>query len=237
MKVLAVDTATDSCSVAAIEGETLRAEMTVVSRQTHSRHLMEMIQAVLGSVGWRLDDLEGYVAARGPGSFTGLRIGISTLKGLCAATGKPLAGVSNLEALARQAPVRTGDVCAWIDARRREVYCCRYRYEGGRLKKMMPEDVMAPAAALEAAGSACMFIGDGALLYRQLIREILGPAVLFAPQECHPLRAATLAFMGRARLVKGESDDPVRFIPHYIRKSDARLPGGHAREKERLMAT
>lgn len=224
MKVLAVDTATESCSVALIEGETLRSEMTAVSRKTHSRHLMEMIQAVLETAGRTLDDLDGFVAARGPGSFTGLRIGISTVKGLCMATGKPLVGVSNLEGLARQAPTRTGDVCPWIDARRKEVYCCRYRYVDGGFRKMMPEDAMAPAMALSAIDAPCLFIGNGATLYQQVIAESLMDRAVFAPPEANILRAATLAFIGMERLMKQDVDDPVRFVPHYIRKSDARLP-------------
>ncbi len=225
MKLLAVDTATESLGVALTEGETLRAEITAVSRQTHSRHLMETIQRALDMAGWSLGDLDGFVAARGPGSFTGLRIGISTLKGLCTAVGKPLAGISNLEGLARQAPVRDGAVRAWIDARRNEVFCCRYRCEDGILRKETPEDALPPAAALSAMDGPCLFIGNGAALYRQVIREALGDKARFAPPEAHVLRASTLAFMGLERLAKNDSDDPVRFAPHYIRKSDARLPG------------
>jgi tRNA threonylcarbamoyladenosine biosynthesis protein TsaB len=225
MKILAVDTATESCSVALVEDEALRAETTVVSRQTHSRHLMEIIQRALDMAGWSLGDLDGFVSARGPGSFTGLRIGISTVKGLCTALGKPLAGISNLEGLARQAPVRDGAVCAWIDARRNEVFCCRYWCEYGILRKTTPEDALPPAAALSAMEDACLFIGNGSTLYRQAIQEALGDKARFAPPGTNVLRASTLAFMGLERFAKNDVDDPVRFAPHYIRKSDARLPG------------
>ncbi len=232
MKLLAVDTATESCSVALTEGEDLRAEITSVSRETHSRHLMEAIQRAMEMTGWSLGDLDGFVAARGPGSFTGLRIGISTVKGLCTALGKPLVGISNLEGLARQAPFRDGAVCVWIDARRGEVYCCRYRCEGGGIRKETPEDALPPPAALSAMDGPCLFIGNGAALYRQVIQKTLGDAARFAPPETHVLRASTLAFMGLERLAKNDADDPVRFVPHYIRKSDARLPGTVPMKKE-----
>lgn len=233
MKLLAVDTATESCSVALTEGADLRAEITSVSRQTHSRHLMAMVCNALEIADWALADLDGFVAARGPGSFTGLRIGISTVKGLCTALGKPVAGISNLAGLARQAPVRDGAVCAMIDARRNEVYCCRYRYENGVLRKETPEDALPPAAALSAVVGPCLFIGNGSVLYRRVIEETLGPQAHFPPPETHVLRASTLAFMGLERLMKNDADDPVRFVPHYIRKSDARLPGTVPNKKGR----
>jgi tRNA threonylcarbamoyladenosine biosynthesis protein TsaB len=102
MKILALDTATDSCSVAATDDGTLAAELTIRKNQTHSKHLMELIHSVLEIAGFGVGDLDGLAVTVGPGSFTGLRIGISTIKGLAHALDKPVVGVSTLEALARQ---------------------------------------------------------------------------------------------------------------------------------------
>jgi tRNA threonylcarbamoyladenosine biosynthesis protein TsaB len=102
MKILALDTATNSCSVAATDEGKLAAELTISKNQTHSKHLMELIHSVLEIAGFGVGDLDGLAVTVGPGSFTGLRIGISTIKGLAHALDKPVVGVSTLEALARQ---------------------------------------------------------------------------------------------------------------------------------------
>ncbi len=224
MRLLALDTATRSCSVAVTDGEELRAEVTSVSRSTHSRHLMRMVTMALELSGMTLADMDGFVAGRGPGSFTGLRIGVATVKGLCQATGRPLAGVSNLEALAAQAPAESGRIRALMDARRGEVYCCSYEWIDGRMRQAAPEDVLPPEAAAEDIHGPCLLVGDGARLYADRIRTVVGDSARFASPETDWVRAATLAFLGRRRLLAGEADDPARFVPRYIRKSDARMP-------------
>ena len=102
MKILALDTAAKSCSVAIVDKESVLAELTLCREQTHSKHLMEMINTTIELSGIIVSELDGFAVTRGPGSFTGLRIGISSIKGLAAATCKPLVGVSSLDALAMQ---------------------------------------------------------------------------------------------------------------------------------------
>ena len=103
MRILAVDTATKSCSVAVTEKGFLAAELTTVSAQTHSKHLLKMIHSVINTAGITISDVDGFAVTIGPGSFTGLRIGISSVKGLAVALDKPVVGVSSLDALAQQA--------------------------------------------------------------------------------------------------------------------------------------
>lgn len=126
MKILAVDTATKSCSVALTEDDAVLAETTTHSGQTHSRHLLNIVDAVIARAGLTLNQIDGFAVSIGPGSFTGLRIGISTVKGLAYGRGRPVVGVSSLEALSRQCPQTPQQICAMIDARKQEVYFCFY---------------------------------------------------------------------------------------------------------------
>ena len=148
MRILAVDTSTRSCSIAVVDGSDLLAEITSGNGQTHSRHLMAMIDSALGLAGLNLSMIDGLAFTCGPGSFTGLRIGISTILGLSASTGKPIAGISGLDALAMQAAAPDILICPMIDGRRNEVYCARYRWVNDALVKEMAEQVLSQELAI-----------------------------------------------------------------------------------------
>ncbi|GBC59618.1 tRNA (adenosine(37)-N6)-threonylcarbamoyltransfe rase complex dimerization subunit type 1 TsaB [Desulfonema ishimotonii] len=225
-RILAVDTATRSCSVAVTESEGVLAEMTVVRRQTHSRHLMEMIHAVLSAAGLGVGDLDALAVTRGPGSFTGLRIGISTVKGLALAACKPLIGISTLEALAAGLCFSSDPICPVLDARKGEVYIARYRYAGGKLTQEKTARALSPDAAVSGIASPHLFVGNGALLYREQITARLGELARFAAPAHHIIRAEMVARLARVRLIRGEADPLATFAPRYIRKSDAELSFG-----------
>jgi len=223
MKILAVDTATKSCSVAIVDKESLLAEMTVVNEQTHTKHLLEMISLVIKHSGLNLSDLNGYAVTRGPGSFTGLRIGISSVKGFAAAQGKPIAGVSSLDALARQVSFSPHLICSIIDARRDEVYSSKYRYKDGNLKKEGKEQAVSPGDALDEINEPCIFVGSGAVLYRNVINDKLGEYAYFAQACENTIRASTIARLSINRFEIDDTDDVDTFVPNYIRKSNAQL--------------
>lgn len=223
MKILAVDTATKSCSVAIVDKESLLAEITVVNEQTHSKHLLEMVRLVVKHSGLNLSDLNGYAVTRGPGSFTGLRIGISSVKGFAAAHGMPIAGVSSLDALARQVFFSPYLICSLIDARRDEVYSSRYRYKDGNLKKEGKEQAVSPEDALDEINEPCIFVGSGAVLYRKVIKDKLGGYAYFAQAYESTIRASTVASLSMDRFESDDTDDVETFVPNYIRKSDAQL--------------
>jgi tRNA threonylcarbamoyladenosine biosynthesis protein TsaB len=223
MKILAVDTATKSCSVAVVQEKSLLAEITTVRKQTHSKHLMEMINRVMGLSGLALSELDGFAVTRGPGTFTGLRIGISSVKGLSAASGKPIVGVSSLDALAVQASYFPYLICPLIDARRGEVYFSRYRLRNGQLKKEGDEHVFPPEKAIVDLNEACLFIGDGALSYQQMILNKMGTSAFFASLFQNTIRASTVAYLSMNKFKNNDTDDVGRFVPHYIRRSDAEL--------------
>lgn len=228
MKVLGVDTATASCSVAITEGEELLAEMTLVSGETHSRHLARLIETLIRNTGLSLDRIEGFAVARGPGSFTGLRIGISTVKGFAVAGNRPVAGVSTLAALAWQIGPTDHLICPMIDARRKEVYAAWYRWHPDGPAAVSGERVASPEAVLTALDRPCIFVGSGASAYRHRIGERAGHRALFAAGALNATRAATIAMLGARRLIAGRSDDVERLVPTYLRKSDAEIKGAAA---------
>jgi len=223
MKILAVDTATKSCSVAIVDKESLLTEMTVVNEQTHTKHLLDMIRLIVKHSGLNLSDLDGFAVTRGPGSFTGLRIGIGSVKGLAAAQGKPIAGVSSLDALARQVSFSPYLICALIDARRDEVYSSRYRFKDEKLKKEGKEQAVSPGDALDEINEPCIFVGSGAVLYRKAIKDKLGEYAYFAQEYENIIRASTVARLSMDRFENDDTEDAETFVPNYIRKSDAQL--------------
>ncbi len=223
MRILAVDTATTSCSVAIVDKTSLLTEFTLHREETHSKHLMDMINTALKISGLNISDMDGFAVTRGPGSFTGLRIGISTIKGLAAASGRPIVGVSSLEALATQASLSSDLICPLLDARRGEVYFSRYRFINGRLKKQMEEKVTPPDRAVGDLCESCLFVGNGAWLYKKILLEKLGEFASFAPIIQNTIRASTVAYLSLEKFENSDTDDIGKFMPHYIRKSDAEL--------------
>ncbi len=223
MKILAIDTASRTCSVAVCHDGHVMAEMTDGSGETHSRHLMRLVDRVLAMSMGGLDAVDAIAVNRGPGSFTGVRIGISTAKGLAAAVDKPLVGVSGLAALAWQMAPTERLICAMLDARRREVYCAHYRFQAGELETVRPETVCAPEDALGDPGRPCVLIGDGALAYGSRLKAALGANFLMAPRFQHAIRAAAIAWAARPRLTQAR-DERQTLVPLYLRPSYAKEP-------------
>jgi tRNA threonylcarbamoyladenosine biosynthesis protein TsaB len=226
MKLLALDTATQSCSVAVTNEGSLSAELTIVKSQTHSKHLMELIQSVLEIAGFGLADLDGLAVTIGPGSFTGLRIGISTIKGLAHALARPVVGISTLEALAWQCGQTSYLICPLLDARKGEVYGAIYCFNEGQLIQKTGPRAMIPEAVVEDIKSPCVFIGTGARLYRQDILAAAGSLAHFVPEGQNMIRASSVAFLSMPKFEANDTDDVAGLVPHYIRKSDAELNFG-----------
>jgi tRNA threonylcarbamoyladenosine biosynthesis protein TsaB len=226
MRILAVDTATPCCSVAVAKSGDLRAAAVDASGETHSRHLMSLIDQVLVSAGWRTSQLDGFGVTRGPGSFTGIRIGLSAVMGLAQALGRPVVGISALEVLAWPLLQFGDSVCALIDARRGEVYCGAYRRVGAAVEKLMPDQVADPKTVIEQVPDACIFVGSGARLYRHEILVAKGDGARIAPGFQKFPDAATLAWLTAERLAaEGRPASVLR--PLYLRKSDAQIGQGN----------
>jgi tRNA threonylcarbamoyladenosine biosynthesis protein TsaB len=223
MRILAVDTAAKSCSVAIMTAGSLSAELITLKDETHSKHLMELIHKVLGMAGFRVGELDGLAVTIGPGSFTGLRIGVSTVKGLAHALNKPVVGVSSLDALAWQCADRSHLICALLDARKGEVYSATYRFENDTLTQKSLENVTAPEVAVEGLKEPCVFIGSGAQLYRRNIINVLGNLANFVPEDQNIIRASSVGFLSMEKFKTHDTSEAAGLVPHYIRKSDAEL--------------
>ncbi len=223
LNILAIDTASRTCGVAVCRDDRVMAEMIDGSGGTHSRHLMRLVDRVLAMSIGDLHAVDAIAVNRGPGSFTGVRIGISTAKGLAAAADKPLVGVSGLAALAWQLAPTERLICAMLDARRREVYCAHYRYQAQVLETVRPETVCAPEDAVRDLEQPCVLIGGGVRAYRSRLRECLGPDFLTAPRFQNAIRAAAIAWAARPYLSQG-GDEQQTLVPLYLRPSYAKEP-------------
>jgi tRNA threonylcarbamoyladenosine biosynthesis protein TsaB len=222
MRLLAVDTATPCCSVALAENGELRAAVADASGVTHSRHLMALIDRLLISAGWRVSQLDGFGVTRGPGSFTGIRIGMSTVMGLAQAAARPVVGISALEILAWPLLPCGDPVCAMIDARRGEVYYGVYRLTGALLERLVPDQTAVPEEALDRFGEPSIYVGSGARLHRKEILAAKGDKARFAPRFQQFPDAVVLAWLTAKRLhSEGRSAADLR--PIYLRKSDAQI--------------
>ncbi|SPF34706.1 Peptidase M22, glycoprotease [Syntrophobacter sp. SbD1] len=228
MKILAADTSTPSGSLALFDGENLTAEWTLRSGKTHNRRLLKSLDSILRKAGWDLKSIDAFAVASGPGSFTGLRIGMTTMKVLAWTTGKLYGSICSLDALAFPFCLSASPICAMIDARKSEVYCALYRPDGkGGLNLDIQHSAMSPSLLAEKILSRfsepVIFCGDGWTAYRSLLRAKLGDLVLEPPSCFHIIRAASVGELARRRFVKEESDDPRSSAPMYLRASEAEI--------------
>ncbi len=223
MKILAVDTATKSCSVALLNAGSISAELLTQKDETHSKHLMGLIHNVLEIAGMSVGELDGMAVTIGPGSFTGLRIGVSTVKGMAHALEKPVVGIPSLDTLAWQCGDRSFLICAILDARKGEVYSATYRFRHETLTQISRQKATTPAAAVERINEPCVFVGNGAELYRGDISKILGDRAYFAPDGQHIIRASSVGFLSMPKFQTQDTSEVASLVPKYIRKSDAEL--------------
>jgi len=221
MLVMGIETSTMQGGVALMSEQGVLSEYLLNVKATHTERLLPSIDRVLRDAGITLDQVEGLAVAVGPGSFTGLRIGLSTAKGLAAAAGKPLVGVSTLEAMAWALPFCSHPVCPILDARKGEIYCALFRHEGERLIAVMDEAALSPDTLIARIEEPTVFIGDGLAVYADLFKNRLKELALFPPLSQRGGRPAAVAELGRRRLLQGQRDEIAALAPRYLRPSDA----------------
>lgn len=221
--MLAVDTATEICGVALVADGRVLSELILNRGETHTKSIMAAIDAILCINNMNATAVDAYAVTRGPGSFTGLRIGISTVKGLAMATGKPVVGVSSLEVLAHQASGQSPLVCPVMDARRNEVYWSLYERKGLQVSSITAEQVGPASELADRIDADCFFIGNAVPLYRSKINSQLKHPAQWANDETNGIRPAVMARLAWDRLQNGKIEPPQTLTPVYLRKSDAEL--------------
>lgn len=221
--VVTVDTSTPAGSVALSRGNELLGEVILHLRGTHTDRILNSLNWLLAEASVELTDVDAFGVVVGPGSFTGLRVGIATVKGLAYACGAPVVEVSSLETLAMQCPFAAFPVCAMIDARKSEVYSTVFDCQAGVPIARASEQVLSPQVLLDRLEGDHLFIGSGALLYADLVRQTLGSRAHFVPWTMDPPRASGAAVFVVSRLRAGLAKTSQEVIPRYIRASEAEL--------------
>ena len=222
MLILAVDTSTYAGSVALLQERKLMAEINLASPQTHSERLLVSIDLLLKSSDLTLEDIDGFALAVGPGSFTGIRIGMSTVKSFAFAKGKPVAPVSNLAALAlkiRQPPARL--LCPVMDAKKQEIYGALFEKDSGGMQEVVPQGVYSPDRFFSQlpVHRIITFIGSGVPVYKQKIMQYFKDKARLSPRSLFV--AHEVGLLGYEILKAGKGLDSFQVEPQYIRRSQA----------------
>ncbi|MBN1662271.1 MAG: tRNA (adenosine(37)-N6)-threonylcarbamoyltransferase complex dimerization subunit type 1 TsaB [Deltaproteobacteria bacterium] len=222
MLTLAIDTSTNTAGVALLEGETICAEMLINLGMNHSVSLLPSINRIIMLAGITMADIDLYACTTGPGSFTGLRIGVSTVKGFSAATGKPVAGVSTLDALAFNFADSPLLICPMLDAKKKQVYTALYRGgSAGGIERICHDKAVAVEKFLPDIHEDCLFFGDGAFVYRDMIKKGLPAYARFGSPIQQQIRAAAVGHMGIRKFRANDLLDMLTFAPQYLRVSEA----------------
>ncbi len=223
IRILAVDSSSVAGSVALFQGESLLAELFLNVRSTHSEKLLKQIDYLFEETGWKLEDLDFLAVVTGPGSFTGLRIGIATVKGLAQVLNKPVIPVSSLQAVAMNLPLLTVPVCAFLDARKKEVYSQLFKWNAAGPVAIGEARVLPPERLLKELPGKVALVGNGVLLYRDLIDNILADRALIPVATVHQLHASQVAWLALQAWYKGSLQNASNILPTYIRPADAEL--------------
>jgi tRNA threonylcarbamoyladenosine biosynthesis protein TsaB len=223
--MLALETATMCGSVALVAENRCLAEFSLQTGETHSRRLLAGVDRILQETGIDWPDVDAVAVSLGPGSFTGLRIGLATAKGLAMAGGAKLIGVGTLDGLAAQL-YAAGEVliCPVLDARKKEVYCSFYRCDSLGIPRRLEEYlVISPEALCARIAEPVVLLGDGAELYGDLFREKLVDLLRMPPANVYFPRAAAIGLLALDKWQQKEFLDPAAAEPIYIRPSEAEL--------------
>lgn len=224
MKILGIDSSGLVASAAIADEKNIIAEFTVNNKQTHSQTLLPMIEKVVDISGIELEQIDAIAIAAGPGSFTGLRIGSATAKGIGLALKKPVVSVPTLEGLAYRVSVFDGIICPIMDARRNQVYTGIYKMDKGNLVCLSEQkavDIHEIMEELEKYDEKVIFLGDGVEVQRETIEKEFKKEYCFAPIHLSKQSAAAVAVLGDIYFNQGKAEDAAEHKPIYLRKSQA----------------
>ncbi|MGL5150233.1 MAG: tRNA (adenosine(37)-N6)-threonylcarbamoyltransferase complex dimerization subunit type 1 TsaB [Clostridium sp.] len=222
MLVLSVDSSSQVATCALLKDNILLGEYVINEKREHSVILMPLIQQILQDHNLSIKNVDGFVVSKGPGSFTGLRIGMATIKGLSMGSSKPYVSVSSLDALALSGGYFDGIICSMMDALRDSVYTCLYKNVDGKLEKLIdysPLDLEELMTLLKEKNERVLFIGDGAIKHKEYITTNFSNCV-FPPNHLNIVRASSLGEIGMNLLKSGVYDDD-NSSPLYLKKPQA----------------
>ncbi len=223
MITLGLDTSTKVASIAIIDGEKLIGEYSLSKDMSHSEKLMPMLRELLEQIDLKIEDIDLYAVAVGPGSFTGLRIGITTVKSFSHLFNKPIIGVSTLEALAYNLYGNDATIMPMLDARRDRIYTSLYEFHNSEIIEIEGSQILEMDNLEEKLKEfhKLVVVGDGSTVYKEQIKARLGDRVNFANLGQNITRGVSIAELGLKRYKEGQRDDPFTLIPEYITKTKA----------------
>lgn len=231
MIILSIDSSSAVATCALLKDDCLLSEYVINNKREHSVLVMNIIEMLLKDNCIDINEVDGFVVSKGPGSFTGLRIGMATIKGLSFGSDKPYVSVSSLDALAYSSINFDGIICPIMDALRDSVYTCLYKNENGNLKPLIDYsalDLEELVSLLKEKDEKVLFTGDGIVKHKNYLKKHL-PNAIFAPNHLSVVRASSLGELGLKLLLEGKCDD-VNSAPLYLKKPQAE------RELEKRMA-
>lgn len=224
MKILAIDSSGLVASAAIIEDDSMIAEYTINYKKTHSQTLLPMIDEIVKMTDTKLESIDAIAIAGGPGSFTGLRIGSATAKGLGLALGKPLISVPTVDGLAYNLFGTDKLICPLMDARRNQVYTGLYEFKNNEfniIKAQMAVSIEQIAEIINETGREVIFLGDGVNVYKEILSNLIKTDYYFAPAHLNKQRAAALGSLAIQYSNKGKLEAASDHRPEYLRLSQA----------------
>lgn len=224
MKILGIDSSGLVASVAVVEDDVMLAEYTVNYKKTHSQTLLPMLKEIADMISLDLASVDAIAVAAGPGSFTGLRIGSATAKGLGLALDKPIISVPTVDGLAYNLYGTEKRICPLMDARRNQVYTGIYEFQGDRLQVIEPQMAVAVSeivSKINEDGREVVFLGDGVPVYRTFLEKEVKVPSSFAPAHANRQRAGAIAALGERYFAAGQMESAAEHKPEYLRLSQA----------------
>jgi tRNA threonylcarbamoyladenosine biosynthesis protein TsaB len=224
MVTLAFDTSSKTVAVALLRDDVIIYDAIINIDLNHSEVLLSAIDYACLQTRIKISEIDLFACIIGPGSFTGLRIGVSTLKGLMLATGKPAVGISSLAALALNVGKSSKIICSAMDAGRGQVYIAFYRYnENGLLDQIGTDKAVDPLEIIHHPEQEIIFVGDGAIKYADIISNPKTNKINIASSAQQYIRASSVAILGREKYNRNELLNAETFVPLYLRSADARV--------------
>ncbi|MFJ5965812.1 tRNA (adenosine(37)-N6)-threonylcarbamoyltransferase complex dimerization subunit type 1 TsaB [Bacillus sp. NPDC093026] len=222
MTILAIDTSNHTLGIALVRDDTVIGESITYLKKNHSVRAMPTVEALMKACGVMPSDLSKIVVAKGPGSYTGVRIGVTIAKTLAWTLSIPISSISSLETLAANARYFNGWISPIFDARRGQVYTGLYMYEEGKIKEVKPDQnvlLVDWLHDLKKAGKPVLFLGHDVHLHQETIRSILGKIAVLAESSLHNPRPSVLAMLGANR----RAEEVHQLVPNYIRLAEAEV--------------